>query len=346
MNARSITFRSSRTLPGHGKPFSISIAAAETPLTSRFISWLNRATKWAVSAGTSSACSRSGGTTIRTTLSRKKRSERNLPSATLVSRSTFVAAITRTSARSSCTPPTRRNTLFSRRRRSFACPPGGRSPISSSITEPPSALSKSPRFCAWASVNAPRSWPKSSDSRSCSGSAAQFTWKNGRSARALWKWMPRATTSLPEPLSPSRRTVVVSLWASRFVIDRTCSIAAEPPTISSWAFAPRRSAVRAPIWRRVRAVAIAFSTAASSAWNGKGFTRKSTAPCFIASTATSTVEWADIMSTAMSGWRESARWSVWTPSIPGRRTSRSMRSGGEAEMSSRACSPVSAERTS
>ena len=70
------------------------------------------------------------------------------------------------------------------------------------------------------------------------------------------------------------------------------------------------------------------------------------APCFIASTATSTVECADIISTATSGCSDSARCSVWTPSIPGSRTSRSIRSGGVALTSSSACSPDSADRTS
>ena len=44
---------------------------------------------------------------------------------------------------------------------------------------PPSAVSKSPRFCCRASVNAPRSWPNSSLSSSCSGSAEQVMLTNG-----------------------------------------------------------------------------------------------------------------------------------------------------------------------
>ncbi len=51
-------------------------------------------------------------------------------------------------------------------------------------------------------MNAPFTCPKSSDSRSDSGSAPQLTATNGLSRRALLKWRARATSSLPVPLSP------------------------------------------------------------------------------------------------------------------------------------------------
>ncbi len=70
------------------------------------------------------------------------------------------------------------------------------------------------------------------------------------------------------------------------------------------------------------------------------------APCFMASTAMSTVLWADIISTASSGASASARCKVARPSMPGRRTSRRIRSGDWAARTSRASSPDSAERTS
>jgi hypothetical protein len=158
--------------------------------------------------------------------------------------------------------------------------------------------------------------------------------------------MARATTSLPAPLSPSMSTVVVSEAASRPTMVRTCSIAAEWPTSASMALAARRSVERAAICRRVREVARARSTAATRVLSWKGLTRKSMAPCFMASTATSTVLWADIISTATSGWMARARCSVTTPSMPGSLTSSSMTSGGEAPTSSSACSPDSAESTS
>jgi hypothetical protein len=125
------------------------------------------------------------------------------------------------------------------------------------------------------------------------------------------------------------------------------SIEAERPTSAPSAGVPfLRSLVRAAIWRRVRAVCSARCTAASSDWKGKGFTRKSSAPCFMASTAMSTVEWADIMSTVTSGWSASARCRVVSPSMPGRRTSSSMTSGALEPTRSRACSPDSAASTS
>ena len=57
-------------------------------------------------------------------------------------------------------------------------------------------------------VNAPRSYPNSSDSSSCSGSAAQFSATNGPLFRADAAWMNRAATSLPVPDSPVSSTVV------------------------------------------------------------------------------------------------------------------------------------------
>ena len=60
------------------------------------------------------------------------------------------------------------------------------SPISSRKSVPPSASSNRPRRRATAPVNAPRSWPNSSDSISSSGMAAQLTSTNGPSrARRL-----------------------------------------------------------------------------------------------------------------------------------------------------------------
>ena len=53
-----------------------------------------------------------------------------------------------------------------------------------------------------------RRWPNSSLSSSVSGSAAQLTATNGASARAEARWMPRATSSLPVPVSPSISTVI------------------------------------------------------------------------------------------------------------------------------------------
>ena len=67
---------------------------------------------------------------------------------------------------------------------------------------PPSASAKRPFLVNVAPVNAPRTWPKSSDSSSVSGIAAQLTLMSGMLRCALRAWMARATSSLPVPVSP------------------------------------------------------------------------------------------------------------------------------------------------
>ena len=59
-----------------------------------------------------------------------------------------------------------------------------------------------PILVAIAPVKAPFSWPKSSDSRSCSGSAAQLIATNGLPERGEPWWTSREMTSLPVPDSP------------------------------------------------------------------------------------------------------------------------------------------------
>ena len=81
------------------------------------------------------------------------------------------------------------------------------SAISSRKIVPPSATSKRPALAATAPVKAPFTWPKSSLSRSASGIAPQLTARNGFVARSLFRWMVRATSSFPVPLSPVIKTV-------------------------------------------------------------------------------------------------------------------------------------------
>ena len=69
-----------------------------------------------------------------------------------------------------------------------------------------SRVSIRPRRCAWAPVKAPFSWPNSSLSSSASGIAPQLIGTKGPSARALSRWIARAASSLPVPLSPSTST--------------------------------------------------------------------------------------------------------------------------------------------
>jgi hypothetical protein len=55
-------------------------------------------------------------------------------------------------------------------------------------------------------VNAPRVWPNSSASTSSSAIAAQLSAQNRRPRRMLASCTARATSSLPDPLSPSIKT--------------------------------------------------------------------------------------------------------------------------------------------
>ena len=73
---------------------------------------------------------------------------------------------------------------------------------------PPSARAKRPFLADTAPVKAPRTCPKSSDSMSVSGIAAQFTLMSGRWRCWLRSWMARATSSLPVPVSPVSSTVL------------------------------------------------------------------------------------------------------------------------------------------
>ena len=83
--------------------------------------------------------------------------------------------------RSSCTeavPPSGRTARSWSTRSSLACVASGMSPISSRNSVPPLAAAKRPSRRRSAPVNAPFSWPNSSDSSRVSGTAAQFTARN------------------------------------------------------------------------------------------------------------------------------------------------------------------------
>ena len=99
----------------------------------------------------------------------------------------------------------------------------GSSPISSRKRVPPSATSKRPGLPRSAPVNAPFSWPNSSDSMSVGGSAAQLTRRTARRARRLASWRRAARSSLPVPVSPSMRTVDIAPWRrTRAAWPRAC----------------------------------------------------------------------------------------------------------------------------
>jgi hypothetical protein len=82
-----------------------------------------------------------------------------------------------------------------------------------------------------APVKAPRTWPKSSDSSSVSGIAAQFTLMSGIVRCALLAWIARATISLPVPVSPVMSTVLFDCATRRSIFSSTSSIARLRPTI-------------------------------------------------------------------------------------------------------------------
>ena len=113
-----------------------------------------------------------------------------IPLLTSALRSRFVAAMMRTSTETISSPPTRMISLSSNTRRSFAWVRSGSSPISS--------RNRVPRWAIWnrpslpprrAPVKAPSSYPKSSDSNSVSGIAAQFIATKGNLDRLEALWM-------------------------------------------------------------------------------------------------------------------------------------------------------------
>src|SRR5438309_11441877 len=89
------------------------------------------------------------------------------------------------------------------------------------------ANSNCPGLRRWAPVNAPFSWPKSSDSSSSWGIAAQLTLTNGPWRRAEAACTARAMRSLPTPLSP-RINTVVSVSAMLSMTERIARIRGWP----------------------------------------------------------------------------------------------------------------------
>ena len=235
--ARSTMFCTSRTFPG--QPYCCMSEIA--PGSNRLGALPSRrdviATKCSTSAGTSSARSRSAGTWIGSTLSRKNRSCRNSPIDTARGRSRLLVATTRTSTPMVMLEPTRSNARSCSTRSSLACTHAEISLISSSNSVPRSASSNRPLRSFSAPVNAPRSCPNSSLSSKLSLMAAQFIPRNASPPRADRSWIARATTSLPVPLSPQISTVPW-LSATATICCLTRRIAAESPTIRSSPIGP------------------------------------------------------------------------------------------------------------
>jgi hypothetical protein len=159
------------------------------------------------------------------------------------------------------------------------------SPISSRKIVPPSATSNKPRFFATAPVNAPRSWPNSSLSINSGGIAAQLTLTNGPFETALLRWIARAISSLPVPLSPviSTRLRVGATFA---ICRLRSSITGVPPSSSQRASAALRNSSSS---RAIRRRSSALRTVTMTRARSSGFSMKSNAPRRVADTASSIV---------------------------------------------------------
>lgn len=113
--------------------------------------------------------------------------------------------MTRTSAVLVVFSPRRSYSRSWRRRRSLGWISWGSSPISSRKRVPPLAAWTLPHWSLMAPVKDPRTWPKSSLSRSSLEREGQLTVTKGLSARWLRSWMALAMTLFPVPLSPRMR---------------------------------------------------------------------------------------------------------------------------------------------
>ena len=157
------------------------------------------------------------------------------------------------------------------------------SPISSRNNVPVSACSKRPRRAACAPVNAPRSWPKSSDSSKSFGIAAVLMAINGLSARGLWRCKALATSSLPLPDSPLINTVACERL-KRPMARKTSCMAGAWPMISGVS----SNATLSTAWRMLSSTARLITSIAWSTSNG--LAKYSNAPPWNAATALSKSE--------------------------------------------------------
>ena len=145
------------------------------------------------------------------------------------------------------------------------------SPISSRKIVPPSAWENLPTWREVAPVNEPFSWPKSSDSISSSGMAAQFTLTNDSPARALRRWISQAISSFPVPLSPTISTVAL-VGAARATDSITAFIAGASPIR---VYFPSTWCRSATFSSRRRFFSMAFRSAVSTRSDSSGFSMKS-----------------------------------------------------------------------
>ena len=169
-------------------------------------------------------------------------------------------------------------------------------------------------------------------------SAAHSTATNGPFARGERAWSAWATSSFPVPLGPSISTVAGEGAAWRMRRNTVC-IASDVPVMSAspcFTSSSLRSDTTSSSSARVFS---AFATRRSSWSRSTGFVRKSSAPSFIASTASSTEPNAVRRMQARFGRIFFAALRSWMPFAPGMRTSESMRAiEGSASRALIACS--------
>ena len=164
--------------------------------------------------------------------------------------------------------------------------------------------------------------------------APQLMAMNCRSARSLYWWIIRATSSLPVPLSPVINTVVL-MGATLLTISSTCRMAGLLPTIVPLGRTDSSSLRRMRFSRARACFSSAFWIVFSKTARRKGFVMKSYAPSFMASTADSTVPYAVSITTSISGHcfliSRSSEW----PLMPGiRRSVNTTSTGSSARISS------------
>ena len=171
-------------------------------------------------------------------------------------------------------------------------------------------------------MNAPRTWPNSSLSKTPSETPPELTITIGRDARLDTACSARATTPLPVPFSPRIRTLA-SDGPTR---EMTCSTAciAGDSAISLGMPSPRSSEFSASRRWPLRSAwlsSICVRMIASSRALSHGFWMKSRAPRRIASTATSTLPQAVITTTGSVGsmpWMRDSRFEPSSPDVVSR----------------------------
>ena len=116
-------------------------------------------------------------------------------------------------------------------------------------------------------VNAPRSWPNNSLSIRVSDTEAQLMAIKGLCALRLLRWIARATSSLPVPVSPVIRTVV-SFGATLAIVSRIAQMLSLSPKISCGPSSCSTAVLRTAFSRRERsAFAGAPYSASDSIWD-------------------------------------------------------------------------------